>query len=341
MSKLKKLKAPWRITFDTNPDICNLHCVMCDTHSIYNPNRTKERKTLPIDVIEKVISSVAEDLEEIIPSTMGEPLLYKDFPKIIELAKKYNVKINLTTNGTFPILGVEKWAELLMPVVSDIKVSINGVSKEIAESIMIGTDIEKHIENIKVLIKHRDLIREKGINYPTITFQATFMKKNLKEIPKLLELAIKLGVDRFKGHHLWITWEELKDEDLRSNKELMEEWNKVVDEMYKIKEKYNSDIKLDNVYKLGENNKADNIKEDFICPFLGKEAWIDWDGTFNVCCAPDNLRKNFGYFGNVLEEDFLTLWNSEKYNNLINYWGSNPVCQMCNMKKPRSQVKYE
>src|SRR5207253_2951864 len=24
---------PWRITFDTNPDTCNLHCVMCEEHS--------------------------------------------------------------------------------------------------------------------------------------------------------------------------------------------------------------------------------------------------------------------------------------------------------------------
>ncbi len=27
---------PWRITIDTNPDQCNLNCIMCDTHSIYN-----------------------------------------------------------------------------------------------------------------------------------------------------------------------------------------------------------------------------------------------------------------------------------------------------------------
>ena len=30
---LKHLDAPWRITFDTNPDDCNLNCVMCEEHS--------------------------------------------------------------------------------------------------------------------------------------------------------------------------------------------------------------------------------------------------------------------------------------------------------------------
>ena len=24
---------------------------------------------------------------------------------------------------------------------------------------------------------------------------------------------------------------------------------------------------------------------------MGKEAWIAWDGTFNVCCAPDELQE--------------------------------------------------
>src|SRR5260370_42447002 len=27
---------PWRITFDTNPDDCNLHCIMCEEHSPYS-----------------------------------------------------------------------------------------------------------------------------------------------------------------------------------------------------------------------------------------------------------------------------------------------------------------
>ena len=25
---------PWRITFDTNPDDCNLHCIMCQGYRI-------------------------------------------------------------------------------------------------------------------------------------------------------------------------------------------------------------------------------------------------------------------------------------------------------------------
>ena len=34
---------PWRITFDTNPDDCNLQCLMCEEHSPFSPKQA-ERK---------------------------------------------------------------------------------------------------------------------------------------------------------------------------------------------------------------------------------------------------------------------------------------------------------
>ena len=37
---------PWRITFDTNPDDCNLHCIMCEDHSPYSTTQSDRRKLL-------------------------------------------------------------------------------------------------------------------------------------------------------------------------------------------------------------------------------------------------------------------------------------------------------
>ena len=75
----------------------------------------------------KDIFSQSEQLgiKEIIPSTMGEPLLYKEFDKIFELSQKHDIKINLTTNGTFPKKSVLEWAKLIVPNTTDIKISWN------------------------------------------------------------------------------------------------------------------------------------------------------------------------------------------------------------------------
>ena len=97
-------------------------------------------------------------------------------------------------------------------------------------------------------------------------------------------------------------------------------------------------IKLDNIYAIPYNHNNEVIPKEYICPFLGREAWIAWDGTFNVCCAPDNLRKTLGYYGNIDRNNFMELWNNEKYIKLVNNWGSYDVCKMCNMRKPKDKI---
>ena len=323
---------PWRITFDTNPDSCNIHCIMCEEHSEYRKKKQSSIRTMDPDIITGVVSSaLTHGLKEIIPSTMGEPLLYRQFDTLLELVDKHSLKINLTTNGTFPIRGVEQWAMQILPYTSDVKVSINGSTQKINESIMKGLDHHKTLENIKMLLWIRDEVRNKGINNPTITFQVTFMKKNLTDLTSPLHLAIDLHADRFKGHHLWITWPELESQSITGNIQSRMEWNENVGELEEIAR---GKIELVNISKVPINSTSTVLPEEYECPFAGKEAWISWDGTFNVCCAPDELRKGFGNFGNVRDTPFMDLWRSKKYCYFIKQAGKTGVCKNCNMRRP-------
>ena len=339
MNSNLKLKGPWRMTFDTNPDKCNIKCIMCEEHSKYNQKKRNINRIMDFSLIESVLKeSVKLGLHEVIPSTMGEPLLYSQFERFIELVRKYGLKLNLTTNGTFPRLGVDKWGELILPIASDVKISINGSSKKVAESIMNGLDYEKQMQNINRFIQIRDTIRKSGVNSPTVTLQVTFMERNLTELPDLLRLAIKLDIDRLKGHHLWITHPEVEEESLQRNTEAIRRWDSIALKMKEISEssklKNGKTITLDNVYEISDLSGDGVVPSEFLCPFLGKEGWIAWDGTFNVCCAPDNLRQTLGNFGNVTKTDFMDLWNSPEYNNLVGNWGNYSVCKKCNMRRP-------
>ncbi len=339
----KKKIAPWRITFDTNPDQCNLHCIMCEEHSKYNSKKESVKRIMDFKIIEEVIDdSVKYNLQEIIPSTMGEPLLYKNFIDLLELIKRYKLKLNLTTNGTFPKLGVEEWGNLILPIASDVKISINGASKEINELIMGGINFERQVENIKKFVEIRDDIRKRGINYPSLTLQATFMNRNLNEIPELLRMGIKMDVDRFKGHHLWITHPELEEESLRRKKIDIKNWNNIVDKINLISEKERlsngNKIRVENIYLISERNVR-TVPNNYFCPFLGKEAWIAWDGTFNVCCAPDNLRQSLGHFGDIRNTTFMEIWNGQKYKQLVDNWGNYKVCKICNMRRPLNKIR--
>ena len=317
---------PWRITIDTNPDQCNLNCIMCDTHSIYNDNSKPNRKFMDESLLEKSIDEAIElGVKEIIPTTMGEPLLYGYFDTFIDKLSKSNIKLNLTTNGTFPNIGVEKWANKLLPVLSDIKISINSIDSQMNESIMINDNTEKKLEDIKTFISLRDKLNPSV----TITLQVTFLKSNLNDLENIIKFAIANNIDRVKGHQLWITYEEIKDESLQNSTKKINEWNSFIDKI----EKYKNNINLVNFEKLESQNNTNTVPTNYDCPFLGKELWIDYNGDFNVCCAPSDKRASLGSWGNIQDTKIIDIFNSKEYQNLMLNYKNEDICKICSLRK--------
>jgi len=330
--------APWRVTFVTNPGVCNLHCPMCDTHSPYAPERAAPLPELTFDLVQRTVLELAwRGLQEIIPSTMGEPLLYIHFDQLIELVKRTNTRLNLTTNGTFPDRGVDSWTAALLPVLSDIKFSINSVDPAINKRIMGGINSEKQLQNIQRYLELKIRHQQNGGRGSTVSFQATFMEANLEELPQLLRWAINHGVDRFKGHHVWVTWPQIERESLRRSTESAQRWNRMAAMLHRIayeeRRPDGQSIRLDNVEPLHPELVAASPTNSQ-CPFLGREAWVEADGSFQVCCCPSGQRRAFGEFGNLLERSFMEIWRSTKYRDFVNNWGSHLNCQTCNMRRP-------
>ena len=94
---------------------------MCEDHSPFSSTQKdriaegRSKRRMDIELIRRVLAdSVGTPLREIIPSTMGEPLVYRHFDEILDLCAEYDVKMNLTTNGTFPQRGPQAWAERIV-----------------------------------------------------------------------------------------------------------------------------------------------------------------------------------------------------------------------------------
>ncbi len=343
--RLKIRPGPWRITFDTNPDDCNLRCLMCEEHSPYTHHQNERRnagrppRRMSVETIRRVVASASlYGLREIIPSTMGEPLLYEGFEDILSLCAEYGILLNLTTNGTFPRLGAKAWAERIVPITSDIKISWNGSSKTTQERIMMGSRWERHIDNVRAFIAVRDKHAADGGNYCQVTFQLTFMEANFEELSDIVRLAIDLGVDRVKGHHLWVHCAEMANQSMLRNPDAIRRWNKAVQEAQRVSSERTlqngKHILLKNIYPLVEDNIA-NLTQAGPCPFLGQEAWISADGRFHPCCAPDDLRRSLGSFGSVCEQDFIAIWHGEYYKRLVATYRNRTLCLQCIMRKRR------
>ena len=343
MSEQNKL---WRITLDTNPEDCNLRCIMCEEHSPYSKFKEElfektgaKFRRMKFEIVERIFAEAEKlGVKEIIPSTMGEPLLYKEIEQIFELSQKHNIKINLTTNGTFPKKSVEEWAKIIIPNTTDIKISWNGATAETSEKIMTGSNFSKAIENTKNLIAFRNHFFEQTGYFCRITFQLTFMQNNMHELADIVKLAAELDVDRIKGHHLWTHFPEIENLSMKATKESVEKWNEYVKQAYEAQEKYRKQngekILLENIIPLSENEKTE-VSENYECPFLEQELWISATGIVSPCCAPDNLRQSLGDFGNIENTTIQEVLKSPIYRNLVENYKSVEVCKTCNMRKPK------
>ena len=342
---MKATQDLWRITLDTNPEDCNLRCVMCEEHSphsdfieqLYQKTGIRRRR-MPFKVVEKIFEEASElGVKEIIPSTMGEPLIYKDFDRILELCHQYDIRCNITTNGTFPKRSAKNWAERIVPVTSDIKLSWNGATKETSEKVMLELDFEKAVQNTKDFIEVRDRhFRETGY-YCRVTFQLTFMQHNMHELGEIVKLAAELGVDRVKGHQLWAHFEEIKQLSFRESQSSIIQWNSYVDEAYEARDCHRKPngkkVLLEQITKLQADETAE-VPEEYACPFWGKEVWVSPTGKISPCCAPDEQRKTLGDFGNIKNQRIEDAMASDAYQYLLQNYKSIPLCKTCNMRKP-------
>jgi glycosyltransferase involved in cell wall biosynthesis/MoaA/NifB/PqqE/SkfB family radical SAM enzyme len=335
---------PWRITFDTNPDDCNLKCIMCEEHSPHSPRQPLRRaegkppRRMDVALVRRVLAdSRGTGLREIIPSTMGEPLLFEQFEEILALCAEEGVKLNLTTNGTFPRLGARAWAEKIVPVTSDVKISWNGAIAATHELIMIGSRWERVLENVRAFVSVRDAHAAAGGDRCRVTFQLTFLETNTGELPDIVRLAAQLGVDRVKGHHLWAHFDAIRDLSMRRSPESIARWNEAVIAARAAAQEAllpnGKPVLLENVFLLDPHATID-LAPGGACPFLGQEAWVSAEGRFDPCCAPDAERRTLGELGNLDETSIRDVWNGPAYRLLARSYRTRSLCLGCNMRKP-------
>lgn len=335
----------WRITIDTNPEDCNLQCLMCEEHSPFSTYIKEKlggkRRRMPREWLEPIFQQAKEmGVKEIIPSTMGEPLIYKHFDHFVDLCYKYEMKMNLTTNGTFPKISgksVSEWAKLIVPITTDVKISWNGATSQTSQKVMQGIDFEQTIENIKTFVNIRNQYFKETEHFCRITFQLTFMQNNMHELAEIIKLAAELDIDRVKGHQLWAHFEEIKGLSFRENAKSIAKWNEYVAQAQAAQEKYRkpngTKVLLENIIPL-QMQETKEIPANYECPFLNKELWISATGKISPCCAPDELRNGLGDFGNFEKTTLFDAIQGENYQSLLHYYKEIDLCKTCNMRKP-------
>lgn len=302
-SKLESL--PSKIILQTT-DRCNLTCPICQIPG------SKKKVQMSLGIFERVVEELFPTLIELHPTNVGEPLVSPWFGYMCEQMERFGVLLDLTTNGT---LLDDKRISKIIPILRDIKISFDGATKKTFEEKRRGAKFESVCNNIQNLCKTICNCNSKA----NVSLQMTLMKSNYLELPGLIELADKLGVNCVKAYHLFSFSPEMDKESLMYD---LECWHPVLEKSLKLGEKYNIELQLaEPLIKI--SNELERLKST-VCHLPWHEAWIDYDGKIYHCHSHKGQSA-----GNILKENFSVVWNSKLYQKVRLAFANHRPCGAC------------
>jgi radical SAM protein with 4Fe4S-binding SPASM domain len=134
---------------------CNFKCIYC-AHSVKSSPIKYE--ILSLNLFEKFINDLKqfpEKLKSLIFSGMGEPLLNKDLPQMITLAKEVSEKVIVITNGS--LLTPEISKKLIDAGLDTVRISLQGLnSEDYVKTCGFNLDFDKFVSNIEFLYKNKN-----------------------------------------------------------------------------------------------------------------------------------------------------------------------------------------
>jgi len=171
----------WEVTRN-----CNLSCVHCRAAATRGPYSGE----LDTQTSLRLIDQIAEVGKPIVILTGGEPLLRSDIFEIASYGTDRGLKMVMAPNGTLITETIAR--QMALAGINRISISLDGATKESHDKFRgVEGAFEGALHGIQIAA-------EAGIE---LQINTTITKTNLDQIPKIQELAIKLGA---VAHHIFL-----------------------------------------------------------------------------------------------------------------------------------------
>ncbi len=194
--RLRTLSGPQRI--DIIPTYkCNLRCVGCVHYQTEGP------KDLQIDLFKKILDETAPWVIQYKFCSIGEPFLNRQVPEMMEMAGRRGVGFMLVTNGT--LVTPELAEHIITKTRTDVLTfSVDGARAETCEGLRRGLSFEKLINGISAVAEAK---KRHSLSRPVIQANFVAMSDNSPELPDLVRLAAKIGIDEVNVNYLTVEGE--------------------------------------------------------------------------------------------------------------------------------------
>lgn len=294
------------MTVDIEPtQRCNYRCIMCIISS-----KAQNKEDMTFDTFRKIIDEQF-GLMEVKIQGVGEPLLNKDFFKMIDYAKRKWLWVRTTINGS--LLHVkDNYKKLVDTKVHDINISIDGCTKEVYESIRVGGNFERIKENCKLINGYNNRVKK-----TTVRAWVVLQRKNKSQFldfPRFFaelgfrEMAFSFAIHNYgrDGNNAEVTEFSYSEEDIKQVIRVSKEVG----------------IKVNYWFHPYFEGKA-------FCQIPFNRVYITADGHILPCCYIANQEIiDFGAYS-----DFKKIWFKDYVAFRKNIKDKNPgppFCKLCN-----------
>ena len=277
---------------------CNLKCEFCSSP----PDLIeREKRIITLKEFEEIIDKIKNYVYFVWLFLAGEPFLNRNLEEMIACAHKNNLHVTTSTNAM--LFSQERIKKLLASKLDKLIISFDGTSKKTFESMRVGANFERIIQNINSLLSEKKKLQ---MQKPEIELQFLVSQINEHEINEFKKLAENWKVSyclKTIGIPTWI-YNNNKCQVL-AKKFLPKQGKK----------RYNQSF---NELSLKRLKDCVNAKRTVILA----------DGTVCICCY--DIKGQYK-MGNIFKQDFLDIWRNEKYVKMRQLMKKRKLklCQIC------------
>lgn len=269
--------------------LCNLECAFC-----INPFLPRTRTSLSLEKFQQILAQVAT-VVKISLVGIGESFMNKELWQIVRSAKAKGIEIGTTTNGT--ILNDQILNEIFDSGLDWLNFSLDGAAKDTYERMRPGAVFEEVLANIRRIVE-----AARGRKRPELAVWFLATRENIDELPMMVPLVKRLGIFvlNTQGVHYWghPDWHD-RAKQANAIADLRETLHHVRRQAHEGGVRFQWFNFPDEAASRG-------------CKWPWKGSYITADGYVTPCCenGSDPNRINFG---DLFEQPFSEIWNSEAY----------------------------
>lgn len=291
-----------RESFESNPtqliieptNRCNASCPICARHF------WDEEANPPTDLNEETIDALEPFLataDTVIAFGHGEPLIAPVFWNLVETARRFGCRVEITTNGlALDEAAIDRLIELGVAIVN---ISMDAVEPGALHGRR-GLDVARAEQTFDYLNRAK---YERGVKLPEGGIAVVVDRENLAELPHLLDFAADLNVKTLLVNHL-VAW----DESLHTLSAYHEEQH-MRDTLAALKEK----AKQTNVAVVLPFEMLDDGR----CPMPVQTFAVRASGEVWPCCNAVFRNERYSFpAGNVHQTPLRDIWNGDFYRRL-------------------------